>query len=78
MAEEIETASVVIPRSMIASVGFNGLLGFAIMMVTLFSLGDQDAVLNSPTQFPFIQIFRDSVGSDGGASVMVGANYCPG
>ena len=71
MAEEIETASIVIPRSMIASVGFNGLLGFAIMMVTLFSLGNQDAVLNSPTQFPFIQIFKDSVGSNGGASVMV-------
>ena len=71
MAEEMEAASIVIPRSMIASVGFNGLLGFAMVMVTLFSLGDQEMVSNSPTQFPFMQIFLDSVRSNGGASVMV-------
>ena len=71
MAEEIETASIVIPRSMIVSVGFNGLLGFAMVMVTLFSLGDPNVVLNTPTQFPYMQIFLDSVGSTGGASAMV-------
>ncbi len=71
MAEEIETASIVIPRSMIASVGFNGLLGFAMVMVTLFSLGDLDTVSNTPTQFPYMQVFVDSVGSTGGASAMV-------
>ena len=70
-AEEIETASTIIPRSMLASVALNGALGLGILIATLFCLGDQELALKSPTGFPFIQVFLNATGTNGGASVMV-------
>lgn len=72
IAEEIENADVVIPRSMIASVALNGSLGFSMVIATLFCIGDVKDVLASHTGFPFIQIFRNSTGSNAGATAMVG------
>ncbi|KAL8821612.1 MAG: hypothetical protein Q9223_000355 [Gallowayella weberi] len=69
-AEEIEDASTVIPRSMLASVGLNGSLGFAIVVATLFCLGDVQAALESPTGFPFIQVFINATRSNAGATAM--------
>lgn len=57
LAEEIEDAAIVIPRSMIASVAINGVLGFSILIAVLFCLGDQEAALTTPTNYPFIEIF---------------------
>ncbi|KAL8855020.1 MAG: hypothetical protein Q9221_000217 [Calogaya cf. arnoldii] len=70
MAEEIETASIVIPRSMLASVVLNGSLGFAIVTATLFCLGNEKEVLESPTGFPFIQVFVNATGSKAGSNAM--------
>ena len=70
MAEEIQNAAVVIPRSMIASVAVNGFLGFSILIAVLFCLGDQEAALNSPTKHPFIEIFTSAVQSKRGGSAM--------
>ncbi|PQE27665.1 choline transport protein [Rutstroemia sp. NJR-2017a BBW] len=70
MAEEIESADEVIPKSMIASVGINGLLGFGMVLAILFSMGNVDEVLASPTGFPFIQVFHDATGSNAGATAM--------
>lgn len=70
-AEEIESASEVIPRSMLASVGINGLLGFSMLVATLFCLGDEEAVMNTPTRFPFIAVFNNAAKSSAGTSVMV-------
>ncbi|KAL8811337.1 MAG: hypothetical protein Q9200_001864 [Gallowayella weberi] len=67
---EIEDASTVIPRSMLASVGLNGSLGFAIVVATLFCLGDVQAALESPTGFPFIQVFINATRSNAGATAM--------
>ncbi|MCJ1426816.1 hypothetical protein MMC29_004719, partial [Sticta canariensis] len=55
MAEEIEKASTVIPRSMIASVAING---------------NAEAAINSPTGFPFIEVFLNATGTVGGATSM--------
>ena len=71
LAEEIESASKVIPRSMIASVGINGVLGFAMLLATLFCLGDESAVTQTPTQFPFMAVFNNAAKSNAGTSVMV-------
>ncbi|KAL8651850.1 MAG: hypothetical protein Q9210_003024 [Variospora velana] len=70
MAEEIEDASTVIPRSMLASIALNGSLGFAIVTATLFCLGDEEKALNSPTGFPFIEVFVNATGSKAGANAM--------
>jgi len=50
---------------------FNGLIGFVMMLTVLFCLGDVESVLNTKTDFPFIQVFADSVQNTAGATVMV-------
>ena len=70
-AEEIEQASVVIPRSMIAAVVVNGVLGFAMFIATLFCLGNPDDALNTPTGYPFIEVFRNATGNNAGATALV-------
>ena len=70
MAEEIQDAAVVVPRSMMASIAINGALGFGAVLALLFSLGDIEAAIESPTRYPFLEIFYNAVGSKGGATAM--------
>jgi choline transport protein len=70
MAEEVENASLNIPRAIVAGMITNGLIGFAMMIATLYCLGNVDSVLNTATTFPFIQIFYNSVKSIPGAVAM--------
>jgi choline transport protein len=70
MAEEVENASLNIPRAIVAGMITNGLIGFAMMIATLYCLGNVDSVLNTDTTFPFIQIFYNSVKSVPGAVAM--------
>jgi choline transport protein len=57
---------------MIITVMINGSLGFAMLIATLFSVGNMQKALDSPTGFPFIQIFEDATRSVGGTTAMVG------
>jgi amino acid transporter len=70
LAEEVSNAAVNIPRAIIGAMLINGAVGFAMMVTILYCLGDVDSVLNSRTDFPFIQIFFNSVGNVAGATVM--------
>lgn len=36
----------------------------------VYNLGDLEAVLNTPTGYPFIQVFYNATGSKGGATAM--------
>ena len=76
-AEEMSDAARVIPNSMIASVAINGLLGCGIIIAVLFCMGDEDTALNSPMDYPFIEIFSQAVQSNAGGSVMVSLTYRP-
>ncbi|MCJ1451253.1 hypothetical protein MMC28_001589 [Mycoblastus sanguinarius] len=71
LAEEIENAAIIIPRSMIFSVIFNGALGFGMLIAVLFCLGNADDALNTPTGFPFMEILTNAVRSTGGGTGMV-------
>jgi choline transport protein len=70
VAEEIENAAVVIPRSMVAATLINGSLGLGMTIGILFVIGNLDTALSSPTGFPFIEIFRHATGSDAGTTAM--------
>lgn len=48
----------------------NGALGFAMLIAVLFCLGNLDNALNTPTGFPFMEIFAQATGSNGGATAM--------
>ena len=70
-AEELANAPRLIPQSMIGSVIINGVLAFAILVASLFCIGDADAALNTDTGFPVIEIFHQALHSNGGTSVLV-------
>ena len=48
----------------------NGALGFAAFVALLFSIGDIDSALHSPTGYPFIEIFYGATKSRAGTTVM--------
>lgn len=48
----------------------NGTLGFAMMIATLYAIGNIDDALAENPQYPFMAIFRNAVGSTAGATVM--------
>jgi len=58
LAEEVSNAALTIPRVICGSMLFNGLIGFVMILTTLFCLGDVDSVLETTTGYPFIQIFK--------------------
>jgi len=70
MAEEVSNAAMNIPRAIVSAMLINGLIGFIMMLTALFCLGDPDSVLNTSTDFPFLQIFYNSVKSTPGAVAM--------
>lgn len=55
---------------MVGSVSINGVMGLIFAVILLFSTGPLDSLLQTPTGFPFMQIFLDVTKSRAGASVM--------
>ncbi|EAS33164.3 GABA permease [Coccidioides immitis RS] len=71
MSEEIQRPSVIVPRSIMLTLVINGSLGFGMIIAVLFCTQDIDAALDSPTGFPFMEIFRQATSpSVGGAAAM--------
>lgn len=70
-AEEIQDASTVVTRTMVATTILNGVLGFGALMAILFCAGNIEAAEKSPTGYPFIEIFYQATNSRGGATAMV-------
>jgi choline transport protein len=70
MAEEIKDASLVLPRAILTSAAINGALGFVMTITFCFTLGNPTTILESPTGYPFIQVFFDATNSYAGASIM--------
>lgn len=67
MAEEASNANVAIPRAILLSVLINGTLGFTMLIATLFCMGDVQEAIESPTGYPFMEIFRQATNSISGA-----------
>ncbi|WEW60245.1 hypothetical protein PRK78_005730 [Emydomyces testavorans] len=71
MAEEIQDASKTLPKAIMGTVFINGALGFVLILTLCFTLGDVKSILESPTGFPFIQVFYNTTKHYGAASAMV-------
>lgn len=56
MSEELQDASATLPKAMIATIVFNGLLGLGMLLTFVFCIGDLDRVISTPTGYPFIQV----------------------
>lgn len=70
MSEEIKNARINVPRAMIASIVINGMLGFGMLLAIIYCAGDLTAAFESPTGYPFIEIFTQATSSVGGATAM--------
>lgn len=62
MAEEISNAVINVPRTIIPAILLNGNMGFALLLATLFVLGDVTAALETSTGYPFLEIFAQATG----------------
>lgn len=57
MSEEIRNASLVLPKAIMWAAGINGTMGFVMIITFCFAMGNVEEILDSPTGFPFIQVF---------------------
>lgn len=74
MAEEIQSAAVVVPRALLYTILINGTLAFAMVIALLFCIGDVDAALAAAATvyYPFLEIFYAAVKSTAGAGLLAG------
>ena len=70
MSEEIQDASVVVPRAIMFTIAINGCLAFGMLLATLFSLTNVKAALDTPTYYPYMEILREATDSVAGAAVL--------
>ena len=56
MSEEVRNASKTLPRIMLATLFFNGALGFIMLITLCFCIGNLQDVLQTRTGYPFIQV----------------------
>lgn len=71
LAEEVEDAGRTIPRSIMWSVWLNGAMGFIMAITMCFCLGDLSEIVETPTGYPFIQVFYNSTKSYAATNIMV-------
>jgi choline transport protein len=69
-AEEVQDASIVLPKVLIWSIVPNGIMAVLMGVTFIFCIGDIDSVLASPTNEPFIQVFYNATQSYAGATIM--------
>ncbi|KAK8198760.1 hypothetical protein M8818_006627 [Zalaria obscura] len=70
MSEELRDASSSLPRAMVWTAIVNGALGFIMLVTFCMMVGDIETILETPTGYPFIQVFYNATGSHAGTSVM--------
>jgi choline transport protein len=70
LSEEMENPSRNVPIAMVGSVIVNGILGFGYCLMLLFSLGDLNELLLTPTGFPFMQLFLNITNNNSAATFL--------
>jgi len=70
MSEEIQDASLTLPKAIIWSVVPNAALGFIMAVTLIFTLGDINSILATPTFQPFIQVFFNATQSYAATNAM--------
>ncbi|KAJ5095107.1 amino acid permease [Penicillium argentinense] len=78
MAEEVQNAQVVIPRSIIYGTLINGTLAFSYLIAVLYCMGDCTEAVTSPTGYPIITIAYQATGSKTATFVLMAMGMLPG
>ncbi|KAE9403332.1 putative amino acid permease [Gymnopus androsaceus JB14] len=71
MSEEVRHAASTVPKIIILSIIINAVLAFGFMIGLLYSVGNIQNVLNTPTGFAIIEIFYQATGSTKAATAMM-------
>ena len=71
MSEEIQNAAVIVPRSIVLSYFYNGILGLGMVLAVLFARGDLSTLENPPSGYAFIEVYYQATHSIAGTAVMV-------
>ncbi len=71
MSEEVENPTTSVPRSMILTVLINGILGLGWIIAVLYSIGNIEDAVSTPTGYPIIQIFYTATESAPAATAMM-------
>ena len=69
--DEVKDPSRKVPLSMIVSVMINGIFQLAFVILLLFTLGDPETTLETPTGYPIIQILYGATKSHAGTTVLM-------
>ena len=69
-AEEIKNASETLPKAMLWGVGLNAILGYIAVFTICFCVTDPQALLDSDTGYPMIQLFYNVTKSLTGTNIM--------
>lgn len=69
--EEVKDSAIVVPRSMVIALVVSGAQTMAISIAILYGIGDINTALESPTNFPIIQIFLTATGSKAATTALI-------
>ncbi|GAW17226.1 hypothetical protein ANO14919_066800 [Xylariales sp. No.14919] len=70
MSEEVRNPAVTVPWSLMIGLCINGASGFAMLIATLYCMGDIDMRLEENPIYPFMAIFNKALGSTAGAAAL--------
>ncbi|KAL2068425.1 hypothetical protein VTL71DRAFT_16523 [Oculimacula yallundae] len=70
IAEEMSYPSRDVPIAMVGSVLINGIMGLGFCITLLFSIGNLESILTTPTGFPFIQLLSNVTMSRAGTTIL--------
>lgn len=70
MSEEIQNAANIVPKSIVLSYFYNGLLGLGMILAMLFARGDLSTLENPPSGYAFIEIYYQATHSVAGTAIM--------
>ncbi|KAF7197882.1 putative amino-acid permease PB24D3.02c [Pseudocercospora fuligena] len=71
LAEEVQDASLTVPRVMMTTVFFNGILGFVMTITYCFCITDiETMIIGSTSVFPFLDVYREALSSRTGATAL--------
>ncbi len=71
LAEEMPQPARNVPLAMLGSVVVNGVMGLGFAIMLLFSLRDLNDLLETPTGFPFMQLFLNITKKSAGATILI-------
>ncbi|KAL8947788.1 MAG: hypothetical protein Q9222_005973, partial [Ikaeria aurantiellina] len=70
MSEEIEDATIIVPRSVVFSYFYNGLMGLGMLIALLYAYSDLSVLEDPPRDYAFLEIYYQVTHSKAGTAVM--------